>query len=348
MVKQHRRHVLAPGLVAISSNVRNVTGFLAPLRSSPERKPGKIEIGLTVEGQLARPSREAIAFGRVTGQPWADEVFYCVRLLGPLRAELRLRGLQNWPQIQVNRVYHRLIRLRLGSILPVGRHLADLVAVKLLQNHYALVHAAALAFHSQGMLLLAPPGAGKSLTSLLAVERGFSFLAEDVAIIDGERVYSLPFTTTLAYDLSEPGRKGRPIPMRARAFRWVHERAPALGILLPVPAMDIRSLAPHGRIERNAPLTFIFILSLGPKELVRMNPQEALTKSLLINRSEFTYYENKLLLGYSYFNPWLDLGDLMRREEELLAKAVGNATCFFCQAAEPAAFIEQIQSVVAS
>lgn len=349
MAEAQRRHLLVPGLLEISSNVRNVTGFLTPLYSIPDSEPAKISIALEVAGGMAGPPREAIPFGAVWGQPDADDVHYAARLLGPMRAQLQLRGLDDSPQIRVNPVYHRLVRLRLGNVQPPGRHLADVMAVKLLRHHYALVHAAAVAFNGQGILLVAPPATGKSLTSLRALDNGFSFLAEDIAITDGERVYGLPLTVSFAHDIGgkELGLKGGFGRQRIRLFQWLAAGLPPLSYLLPSPSLNILNLARQARIESQAPLAFIFILGRGARRLVPLSPQEALAKLLLINRSEFSYYQNNLLLGYSYFNRWLNLGDLMQEEEEILAKAVNNAACFLCQGPQPGSFFEQIQPIVA-
>lgn len=349
MAEAQRRYTLVPGLLEVSSNVQRVAGFLTPLYSIPNGEPGKINIALEVKDGIGGPSRKATSFGSIWGEPDADDVRYAVRLLGPLRAHLRLRRLRGSPEIRVNWVYHRAVRLRLGNVQPVGRHLADVVAVKLLQHQCALVHAAAVAFNGQGVLLVAPGQTGKSLASLRAVESGFTFLAEDVAITDGERVYGLPLSVSFACDIrgEEMGLRDRFSRLRVRSFQWAAAALPPLTYLLPFPSLNILSLAPQTRIESQAPLAFVFILGRGPREVVPLSPQEALAKLILVNRSEFSYYQNNLLLGYSYFNPWLNLSDLMREEEKLLAKAVENAACFWCQGPEPGAIVEQIESIVA-
>jgi hypothetical protein len=224
------------------------------------------------------------------------------------------------------------------------------VAVKLLLHQCALVHAAAVAFNGQGVLLAAPGETGKSLASLGAVEKGCAFLAEDVAITDGERVYGLPLTASFAWDIGsrEMALRGWLARLKVRAFQWAAASLPPLAYFLPSPSVNILSFAPRIRIESQAPLSFIFILGKGPAGVVPLSPQEALAKLLLINRSEFSYYQNHLLLGYSYFNPWLNLSDLMGEEEELLSMAVRIAACFWCQGPEPGTIIEQIWSIVAS
>jgi hypothetical protein len=174
-------------------------------------------------------------------------------------------------------------------------------------------------------------------------------MAEDVAITDGERLYGLPLTASFAWDVGvdELGLKRGFGRLGIRLFQGVATYLPPLSYLLPSPSLNVLGLDPQARIESQAPLSFIFILGRGPRRLVPLDPREALAKLLLVSRSEVTYYQNQLLLGYSYFNPWLDLGDLMRREEEILAKAVRNAACFLCQGPEPGVFMEQIRSVVA-
>ncbi|MFQ6020248.1 MAG: hypothetical protein ACE5KW_05785, partial [Dehalococcoidia bacterium] len=239
------------------SNVRNVTGFLTPLDSRSGGERGKVSIALRVTGAVAGPAGGATPFGSVWGEPDADDVHYSVPLLGPLRAQLRLQGLRDRPQLGVNRAYHRLVRLRLGNVQPVGKHLTDVVAVKLLEHGYALAHAAALAFRGQGILLVAPPKTGKSLASLQALDRGFSFLAEDVAITDGERVYGLPLTSSFAWDIGvkELGLKRGPARRGVQLFQWVAAYLPPLSHLLPQPSLNVLGLAPQTRIESQAPLS---------------------------------------------------------------------------------------------
>ncbi|MBI1884969.1 MAG: hypothetical protein HYS09_01415 [Chloroflexi bacterium] len=340
-----KRYVLVPGLLEVVSNAGSIPGFLTPLYSSPAEDPAEVSLTFKVAPQATEPTAGGVAFGFIRGEPDGDDVAYDSRLLGPWGARLRLRGLQNGPELSVSGAYAALARVRVGNLLPPGEHLSDVAQVKLLQGGRTLVHAASAAIDGKGVLLAGPGGSGKTATVMGLVDRGAAFLAEDVSITDGERLWGLPRTRSCLWDADPRGlpRAKQGQRLAARLFRGALALSPAAGLILPPPSAG--SL-PRDRVETQAPLRFVFVLGRGPGKFEPLPAREALRRLLLINRYEFSWYENPLLVGYAALNRWLDLGGLMRQEEKVLAEATRNAECFLCQAPEPAEMVEPILSVV--
>src|SRR5690606_8068706 len=114
---------------------------------------------------------------------------------------LRVKNLvKNEPIVYVNPTYYRYITHRVMNLHSVGYILPDLVALLLLRNGYAPRHCSAFRIGSATVVVLAPPNTGKTLSTMMAcMEHGADFIAEDLAITDGTRLYSVPWTSTFRY-----------------------------------------------------------------------------------------------------------------------------------------------------
>ena len=88
---------------------------------------------------------------------------------------------------------------------------------------------------------------------------------------------------------------------------------------------------------------YIFILARGNARVEKLSAREALRMIIRMNRLEFSYYANQMLLAYSILNPWFDIRGLMRTEEKLLEKLVECSTCFLCVAPSPDEYFGLIQ-----
>ncbi|MBV9169303.1 MAG: hypothetical protein JOZ81_04385 [Chloroflexi bacterium] len=71
-------------------------------------------------------------------------------------------------------------------------------AVMALDRHYILVHAGAVAYADQGVLLPAPAGHGKSTLVAGLLAAGFQYLSDEVAVFDPHTHHLLPFAKSLA------------------------------------------------------------------------------------------------------------------------------------------------------
>ena len=73
-----------------------------------------------------------------------------------------------------------------------------------------------------------------------------------------------------------------------------------------------------------------------------LDKKRALTMLLNLNRYEFMYMKNPMLIAYSYFNPEFDLFDLVKREKSMLSDFVDNTTCLLVQNENPTKFADMI------
>lgn len=345
------RYSLVPSILEVAANVRNIPGFFSPLYNLQSKIPPLIRINFELNNDWSTLPRESThRFGSVRGEPLANSVHYEIRLCGPLRARLSLSNIHEEPKIIVNSTYLRLVRMQLGGLKPPGNHLTSVTAITLLQRGFTLLHAGALTLDDRGILITAPGGTGKTLTCLRGVEEGFGLLSEDVSITDGSRIYGLPLTESFAQSTTGFGsflKHKRPpwqLSIYQRLYRWI----PPMGLLFPTPKFNIKDLIPNAKIQTASPLTAIFILEQGHFKVKQLSDEEALRRLFLINRTEFDYQENKLLLGYSYLNPTLDMRALIELERELIQKATAQVPCFLCQAPEPSQYIVQIRDTMAN
>lgn len=342
---------LAPSILEIEANVRNIPGFLSPLYNIQTKASPLIRIIFELRKDWSTlPRKSTRRFGPVRGEPLGNSVHYEIRLCGPLRACLSLSNLDEEPKIIVNSTYYRLVRMQLGGLKPPGNHLTNVTAITLLQRGLTLLHAGALTLDDRGILITAPGGTGKTLTCLRGVEAGFGLLSEDVSITDGSRIYGLPLTESFAQSNTGFGsflNQKRP-PWRLSIYQRLYHWIPPMGLLFPTPKFNIKDLIPNAKIQTSSPLTAIFILQQGQSKVKQLSSEEALRRLFLINRTEFDYQDNKLLLGYSYLNPTLDLRSFVELERTLIQKATDQVPCFLCQAPEPSQYILQIRDTMSN
>jgi hypothetical protein len=270
-----------------------------------------------------------------------DEVYYDRPLSIGIKLKMHVKDLLGRPRITVNKEYYRYIRFKADNVYPPGIHLVDIISINLLQKNYAPLHCAAISSEqNEGILLVAPPDTGKTLTTFSALKRGFHFLAEDIAFVDEKSVYANPYTSTFLHS-DQIGSKGGSKSIRSLA-KSIPSKFDLFQYYIRPPKRSISDLIKNVKIDATAAIEKIFILDRGITSSQRIDPQEALRRILIVNRNEFSYYKNPLIFAYSYFNPSLDLNRLMRVEENIIHTIVKNKDCYLIKANDPKEYIELI------
>jgi hypothetical protein len=265
-----------------------------------------------------------------------DELYYAKTIGLGIKIKLLLKNLLKNTELTVNKPYYRYVRVRLDNVYPPGVHLADILTVNLLERKLTPLHCAAISSQGEGSLLVAPPDTGKTVTTLLALKKGFSYLAEDIAVVDQENVYVNPYTSTFLHNKEFEGYS----KFNKSLFSF-SKKIPLLSSYLR-PKVSTSELLKHFKVERKARIRNIFILDRGKSSIERIEPMEAIRRTMIINRNEFSYYKNPLLFAYSYYNPSLNLDKLMKAEAELVQAITHKSDCFLLKTLEPREYSDLI------
>jgi hypothetical protein len=307
-----------------------------------ESSHSKINISFSVDPHLSKLDQPTQKFHFCYGAENAEEVYFERPLGLGLSAKLHCKNLMTDPQIHVNTTYYKLIRFKIDNTFPPGVHLADTLSLLLLNNNYIPLHCAAISSNNEGIVLAAPPDTGKSITTMLAVKRGYGFLSEDIAIADDRYIYSNPQTTTFYHT---PGVNVNH-SFRQKLIRFIDTNMPVLSYFVTPQAARIYDIMKDIKIELRVPIKYIFILNRGKDSLEELDSKDALRRILTINRNEFSYHKNTLLFAYSYFNRSLNINALMQIEEKLIENMTSKVKSYLVQSADAANFINIIDKAI--
>jgi hypothetical protein len=300
----------------------------------------EVKITFLVKDMPAHKSLSNFSFGYLHGEPDGNSIFRDFRLPCPMRAWIELSGLNDHPTLSVNKTYYRMGRLRINDFCPPGIHVRDVLLVGLIGAGYVPIHGSSFAAGDKGIIVVGPPGIGKTLILLRAIQQGCQYLTDEMTIVDGKgNIYPCSGISSISYEsgLARMSNRSTDIKLwKARLIERMSHVIPLLGYAFPSSAyLDIRSFAPQLEIAGKTKAHKIFILAQGNSRLEKLSTGQALNMILQMNRLEFGYYGNHMLLAYSLLNPWFNIKGLMRSEEELLQKLVTIADCYLCVASSP-------------
>jgi hypothetical protein len=292
----------------------------------------KISISFEVSRDFSYRVQGLQKFHYFWGKDERDEIYYERPVGLGLTLKLFLKDLLRDTKLVVNDAFFAYVRLKLDSVYPPGVHLADILISNLLYRGYAPVHCAAISSPAgEGMLLFAPPDTGKTLTTFAALRQGFHYLAEDIAFVDSEHVYSNPHTATFLHNKEFASQYVR---TATDPISSIIKKVPLLSSYAKTPAVSVSSMAKDFQIDEEAPIRRIIILDRGKKHIERISKEEAARRILIINRNEFSYHKNSLLFAYSYFNPSFNLNKMMKIEQEIIDTMVSKADCFLAKTSD--------------
>jgi hypothetical protein len=241
--------------------------------------------------------------------------------------------------IYVNKKYYNLIRFTLGGgLFPPGLILQNIVTTKLLERGYAPVHCACISKNGVSVLLPAPPDTGKSTTMMLAMKKGYSFVSEEVAVVDSNlNVFSCPLTTSYAKYLKS---------YKHRLHSFLAEKIPIFPFYTKQPLSEIVNFLKDIKIEKKSKIGYIMLLERGETKVEEVDKDLLLHKILSMNRAEFPYCHDPLLNAYSYFNSDFDLYKIMNEERKILKEVVEISNCYIIKSKNPKEYINLIDSII--
>lgn len=241
-------------------------------------------------------------------------------------------------KIVINPLYDSLGNSRLAGY-PPWSHIRDVIAIKLLQNGHLLLHSACISKNGKAFLLCGLPDTGKTLTSILASRcRGFKFMSDDLTVVNSKFAFSVlsarPLTREFAricnykftpkeYIKSVLCDFSRETIRKTKNLFGI-DRHMLIGWVKMQDLFEKLGIS----IQQKAPINMVCILKKGQDQTKKLPPREALKKLLFLNRLEFSYLHNPLLLAYDWANGNFDLQILMKKEEGILRRITQNVPVF--------------------
>ena len=308
---------------------------------------------------VSEPAKASLFYGDCYGIMDQEEVLLSRSIAG-IKMQLCLRNLsQGDTEMTLNESYRRFG----DSIIAVGLrspwvHIRNLIFVKLLLKSFALLHASAVAKNGKAVLISGPPGAGKSATSFtLALNHGFEYMADDVSIVDHGKTFSnVPYVGLIG--LGPYLRKSYRISLRpkdtarlsayslicklAKAFKMDQLLGINPGMFVDMAGiLDARGI----RICKEAEIAHVCFLEIGDDKVIEINSQHAFDKLIALNRTEFEYHSDKVLLCYSFLNSSFRITDMLMRESKILEAVARKSNAFIVRSSSPAGFARLISEL---
>jgi hypothetical protein len=313
--------VASPGVLGVASNQQDVkwSFALAGSGATPaEYQECRVQLEYVVEDVEFRPADGKYHY--FSGDPGADELLYHRPYFFGRTLALRLSGLvAGRPRLTVNADYARLVTHRFMNLHSAGYILTDLACLSLLGAGLSPVHCSGFALGDRGVVVLAPPNTGKTLTALMAcADLGADFMAEDLAVSDGTTLHAVPWTSTFRYYARGDANRGE--SLRASLSRRI-----AVAELLPSKARSLKEYLPDTTIRPSAPITDVVILERGEEAVMEVDRAEMQRRAVNLNRFEFKYDKAPALVAYEYFNPAADLTAAASEERRVLETLIAEA-----------------------
>lgn len=353
-----KRYEVIPGLVELSTNVREIQDFsYAPvLHSISPPSEGclirvQFKVGYPFASGGAQSSLTPISpfFFRDESD---DAIYRLVSLLGGVKVKIMLKNLRAEPILCVNRVAFNLLKWPVRGLFTPGMNLTNVVFTKLLELGYLTIHSCCVASKDAGgLLILAPSETGKTMTVFSLLGEGFTFLSEDLIITDGKYAYSCPFTSTYFHNdfivnqLQGLGLLNKRDLIKLSFSRFL-QKVPAL-VSLFNPSPDPVKIMSGWRRENRAEINSIFMLRKGAANRLRKADKNTMVQEIeFLNRLEFWNFGDPLLLHYSHCNPSFQLRELINREYEIVQSMVGKADCYIVECVNALDFHKMIKQAL--
>lgn len=332
------------GLIKIKSNVdlSPVDRRLSYFRVDEVKPNLTVHILKDFEADVARAVRLAPNFFGNKDEKW----IYYDRPLAWFKLRLLVKELLGKTEVLATSSYLK-IHFRIGKITPLWELVPFIMDIKFLKKGYTFLHGGCLSKKGKGILFSAFPNTGKTFTALLSLKAqyNFAYLSDDITIIDdGGCAYCYPEPHRIFAHARKNGiSKKDPIKSLLKLGSSVMK----FRVTEPTESfVDLYSQIKNPEIIRKTEIENIFFLEDGEKSVERIDHQNAYKRLLALNRHEFPFCTDPIILSYAYFNPELNLEELSSKEEEILSVLTDKAECFILRSRNPTRFIDLIESIV--
>ena len=324
-------YIASAGVLGVKTNIKSFGWSYG--HNVPEGTKEQYErcvVRMQVELKEFNDDAEHEAMGKYhyfSGTPGADKIYYTRNYAGKGRMRIRAEGfLTDEPKITVNRAYYKLIIHRMMNLHSIPYIMTDLATLLLLKKGYAPIHCSAFKKNESTLTVFAPSNTGKTLSCMTAcMDYGAEFIAEDLAITDGEKIYSVPWTNTFrnhsANDDTERARHSNVIKALVSISGYLNKKDAKQGALT--------EYVTDTSLSNKNTVTHIAILERGDNLVRETTEVESLQKIMNLNRYVFNYLRSPLLTAYEFFNPELKIDQALANEREILTQLIRGSDKVF-------------------
>lgn len=322
-------YIAAKNILGVKTNIREFKwsfGHSMPESTEEEYEQCEVKINLVMEEFNEDDQLEGLGkYHYFNGSPGENKIYYTRNLA--MKEKLRIKAenlLSDEPKITVNKNYYKLITHRVMNLHSIGYILTDLAGVLLLRKGFAPIHCSAFKKNNSTVAIFAPPNTGKTLSSMMAcMEHQAKFIAEDLAITDGKRIYSVPWTSSFRFYSNMEQSKGAKLRSKAKKM------FPPLEYVSLTKATPVTRYVDSSEILEMEEVTHIAVLEKGESEIIPQTEHEAVRKLINFNRNAFHYLKSPLLTAYEFFNSELNIDQAAANEREILNMLVKNSKKIF-------------------
>jgi len=316
------------GLIGIRINEDDFKfsyGQAMPASTEEAYLAAKIRIDITYlpDSRFRELPRTATGkFHHFSGEPGGAKIDYDRAWFFGSRLGLTIAGATtNHVEIMANSSYRRFVKHRFMNLHSIGYIVTDVINLLLLKNGYCPLHCSAIAKNGDAYLIFAPPNTGKTITSmqLCMNDQRLDFVAEDLAVTDGDKLYAAPWTSTFRYYSNIDKSLGSRLLMRLTEKIAVLE-------LLGVGKVDpITKYISKDRIANISKIKGLFILERGQTGFEDISCDEAAWRIHTLDRYEFNYARSPAIIAYEYFNYAGNIEQAIDAEQSKLLEMVRGA-----------------------
>lgn len=307
--------IASKGVLAVRTNNKNFKwsyGIINQESTEEEYKLCKIQLTVIVENFSLDKAEQLGKYHYFSGAHDQETVYYKRNFFFGSKLKIKFENLSsNRPIIRVNKTYFKYIKHRFMNLHSIHYIMTDLASLLLLKNGLAPLHCSAIKKGKSTAVIFAPPNSGKTLSAMMACTKmDAEFIAEDLAITDGEQIYSVPGTSTFRYydNIS-----------KSYLESFKNKCTKVLPILELARISQPKHISHYTKsICHKSKVTHIFLLERGADSINEMDCTEAHRRIVNLNRYEFNYIRSPSLIAYEFYNKNLELDKALVEEKNLL------------------------------